>query len=213
MNFLDNVVIIFNFKYQLATIALTSINYILADVLFATTRGSRSTERTTQQHLLQRYDKLLFKKKSKMHQRTSNLCCCVNPVHELTKCVTEVPGRCSGLTTGPNGYKPMTRDNVAYICGSPRHPPRRQRCKGRRSHRSHARRVESLGQQCLRRRGGGGCRARRRGPTRQPRCRTTPHHAWVSATPAGAAPRAPPRGGVRRPALQRLLSLAPFSTP
>lgn len=75
----------------------------------------------------------------------------------------------------------MTRDNVAYICGSLRHPPRRQRCKGRRSRRSPARRVESPGQQCLRRRGGGGCRARRRGPTRQPRCCATPHHAWVSA--------------------------------
>jgi hypothetical protein len=60
MYFHDNVVIKFNFKYQFATIALTSTNYILADFFFATTRGSRSTERSKQQQLLHRYDKLLF---------------------------------------------------------------------------------------------------------------------------------------------------------
>jgi hypothetical protein len=33
-----------------------------------------------------------------MHQRTSNLRACVIPVHELTKCVIQVPNRCSDLT-------------------------------------------------------------------------------------------------------------------
>jgi hypothetical protein len=52
----------------------------------------------------------------------SNLWCCVIPVHELTKCATEVHNRCSGLTTGPNGSRPVTRDDVAYLCDTRLHP-------------------------------------------------------------------------------------------
>jgi hypothetical protein len=33
-----------------------------------------------------------------MHQRSSNLCACVIPVHELTKRVIPVSNGCSGLT-------------------------------------------------------------------------------------------------------------------
>jgi hypothetical protein len=58
-----------------------------------------------------------------MHRRSSNLCVCVIPVHELSKCVTSVPERCSGLTAGPNGSRPVIRDDVAYLGGT-RLPPR-----------------------------------------------------------------------------------------
>jgi hypothetical protein len=51
------------------------------------------------------------------------LCVCVIPVHELSKCVTSVPERCSGLTAGPNGSRPVIRDDVAYLGGT-RLPPR-----------------------------------------------------------------------------------------
>jgi hypothetical protein len=38
-----------------------------------------------------------------MHQRSSNLCVCVIPVHELQKCVIPVPKHCSGLTKVQTG--------------------------------------------------------------------------------------------------------------
>jgi hypothetical protein len=63
-----------------------------------------------------------------MHQQSSNLCFCVIAVHELSKCVTPVPERCSGLTAGPNGSRPVIRDDVAYLGGTrlpPRAAPRR----------------------------------------------------------------------------------------
>jgi hypothetical protein len=40
------------------------------------------------------------------------------PVHELTKCVIQAPNHCLGLTAGPNGSKPVTRDDVTYLCGT-----------------------------------------------------------------------------------------------
>jgi hypothetical protein len=45
------------------------------------------------------------------------------PVHKPTKCITEVPNCCSGLTIGPNGYRPVIRDDVTYLRGI-RLPPR-----------------------------------------------------------------------------------------
>jgi hypothetical protein len=57
-----------------------------------------------------------------MRRRFSNLCCYVIPVHELTKCVTEVLKRCLGLTAGRNGPTPTTHNDVAYLCGTL--PPR-----------------------------------------------------------------------------------------
>jgi hypothetical protein len=52
-----------------------------------------------------------------MHQRSSNLCGCVMPVHEFKKCVAAVPNRYLGLITRPNGSKPVTCDDVAFLCG------------------------------------------------------------------------------------------------
>lgn len=61
------------------------------------------------------------KESFEIHERSSNLCCCVISVHKLAKCVTQIPDRCLSLI--PNGSKHMTRNDVAYIPGSLLHLP------------------------------------------------------------------------------------------
>jgi hypothetical protein len=63
-----------------------------------------------------------------MYDRSSNLCCCVMSVYKLTKCVMPVSNHCLGLTAGPNGSRPVPRDDVACLCGT-HLPPHAVRCR------------------------------------------------------------------------------------